>query len=159
MEETGARRGTDPAMIVRPETPADHWATRGVVAAAFGDEPVAELLDGMRESSAWRDLSFVAEQDGEVVGHVCYTRGWVDAPQRLVEVLVLSPLSVRPDLQRTGVGARLVEESLTGLVGRDEPWCSLRGRPTTTRGSGSSRAGRSASLRPPCGSRRACSRC
>lgn len=29
----------------------------------------------------------------------------LDAPQRLVEVLVLSPLSVRSDLQRQGIGS------------------------------------------------------
>ena len=41
-------------LVVRAETARDVDATREVVAAAFGDEPVAELLDGLRTSSAWR---------------------------------------------------------------------------------------------------------
>jgi putative acetyltransferase len=115
---------------VRPETVADHAATRDVVAAAFGDEPVAELLDGLRRSGAWRDLSFVAEQEGRVVGHVSFTRGWLDAPTRLVEVLVLSPLSVHPAQQGRGVGSALVRRSLALLRGRPEPLVFLEGAPT-----------------------------
>jgi putative acetyltransferase len=100
-----------------------------VVAAAFGEEPVADLLDALRESDAWRDLSFVAEDNGEVVGHVSFTRGWLDASRRLVEVLVLSPLSVRPDRQRNGVGAALVRASLERLEAREEPLVFLEGSP------------------------------
>lgn len=114
---------------VRPETPADLTATHQVVAAAFGDEPVAPLVEAMRASTAWLHLSFVAETDGEVVGHVSFTRGWVDAPRRIVEVLVLSPLSVRPDVQGQGVGSRLVRETLRILESRDEPLVFLEGDP------------------------------
>lgn len=116
-------------MRVRPETAADVPTTREVVAAAFGEEPVADLLDALRESDAWRDLSFVAEENGEVVGHVSFTRGWLDAPRRLVEVLVLSPLSVRRDRQRNGVGAALVRASLQRLEAREEPLVFLEGSP------------------------------
>ena len=116
-------------MRVRPETAADVRTTREVVTAAFGEEPVADLLDALRESDAWRDLSFVAEENGEVVGHVSFTRGWLDASRRLVEVLVLSPLSVRPDRQRNGVGAALVRASLQRLEAREEPLVFLEGSP------------------------------
>lgn len=115
--------------VVRPETPEDRAVSREVVAAAFGDEPVADLLDGLRTSSAWRDLSFVAEHDGKVVGHVSYSRGWLDAPTRLVEVLVLSPLSVHPDAQGRGVGSALVRRTLELLRDRPEPLVFLEGSP------------------------------
>jgi len=117
-------------VIVRAERASDLPETREVVAAAFGDEPVSELLDGLRASSAWRDLSFVAEQDGRVVGHVAFTRGWLDAPQRLVEVLVLSPLSVLPSSQGTGVGSALVRRTLELLQDRPEPLVFLEGSPS-----------------------------
>jgi putative acetyltransferase len=116
-------------LTVRAETPDDLPATREVVAAAFGEEPVADLLDALRVSSAWRDLSFVAEQDGRVVGHVAYSRGWLDAPARLVEVLVLSPLSVHPAVHGRGVGSDLVRRSLGLLEGRPEPLVFLEGSP------------------------------
>lgn len=116
-------------LVVRAETARDVDATREVVEAAFGDEPVAELLDGLRTSSAWRGLSYVAEQDGRVVGHVSYSRGWLDAHRRLVEVLVLSPLSVAPDVQRAGVGSTLVRRTLELLQDRPEPLVFLEGSP------------------------------
>ncbi|HEX2705887.1 MAG TPA: N-acetyltransferase, partial [Candidatus Lustribacter sp.] len=37
---------------------------------------------------------------------------WVDAPRALVEVLVLSPLSVDPGCQRRGIGSALVRHAL-----------------------------------------------
>lgn len=116
-------------MIVRPERPTDVDRVQQVVAAAFGDEPVAPLLAALRTSTAWRALSFVAEVEGDVVGHVSYTRGWLDTPARLVEVLVLSPLSVHPDAQRRGVGRALVTRSLAGLQDRAEPLVFLEGSP------------------------------
>ena len=66
-----------------------------VVARSFGDQHVADLMDGLRASTAWIDgLSFVADLDGEVFGQVLFTRGILDAPRRLVEVLVLSPVGI-----------------------------------------------------------------
>lgn len=116
-------------VTVRPERVEDVDQVTEVVAAAFGDEPVAELLSALRRSSSWRDLSFVAERAGRVVGHVSFTRGWLDAPPRLVEVLVLSPLSVDTAVQRQGVGSALVRRSLEVLQQRPEPIVFLEGDP------------------------------
>jgi putative acetyltransferase len=104
-------------------------ATGAVVAAAFGDEPIEELVEALRASSAWRHLSYVAELDGRVVGHVSFTRGWLDSPSRLVEVLVLSPLSVHPDHQGRGLGSALVRRTLELLRERPEPLVFLEGSP------------------------------
>jgi putative acetyltransferase len=64
------------------------------------------------------------------VGHVSFTRGWLDAPTRLVEVLVLSPLSVHPAQQGGGVGSALVRRSLELVRDRPEPLVFLEGAPT-----------------------------
>lgn len=116
-------------MEIRLETAHDLPAVRRVVSAAFGDEPVADLLDDLRTSTAWRGLSFVAESGGQVVGHVAFTRGWLDAPVGLLEVLVLSPLSVAPVAQGRGVGAELVRRTLELLRDRPEPLVFVEGSP------------------------------
>ena len=116
-------------MIVRPERSADVDAVREVVRAAFGDDSVAALLDELRTSVAWLGLSYVAEDAGEIVGHVSLSRAWVDDPRAVVDVLVLSPLSVRPDQQRKGVGRALVDEALARAAERDEPVVFLEGDP------------------------------
>jgi putative acetyltransferase len=125
-----ARRTIVPQVTptIRPERDEDVARVREVVVAAFGDESLGALLDDLRASSAWRGLSFVAQLDG-VVGHVSFTRGWVDAPRRLVDVLVLSPLSVHPDHQGQGVGTALVTRALRLLEGRPEPLVFLEGSP------------------------------
>jgi putative acetyltransferase len=114
---------------VRAETDDDVEVVRRIVARAYGGEKVPELLDGLRDSGAWLDLCFVAEEKDEVVAAVCYTRGWLDAPTKLVEVLLLSPLAVLPDRQRTGIGSHLVKETLHKLEERDEPLVFLEGDP------------------------------
>lgn len=117
-------------MEIRRERPDDADAVRALVAEAFGDDLVARLKDGLVASAAGRDgLSFVAELEGEVVAHVLYTRSLLDAPRRLVDVLVLSPVSVRPDHQNQGVGSLLVRDTLRSLQDSEFPLVFLEGAP------------------------------
>jgi putative acetyltransferase len=83
---------------LRTEQPGDIAAVRDVHLSAFGAEGpvVAGLVDDLRATGC---LSLVAEVEGEPVGHVMFTRSLLDAPRRLVDVQVLSPLAVRPDHQ------------------------------------------------------------
>ena len=102
---------------------------RALEIAAFGDDDsIGTLLDLLHSSWSWEDgLSFVAEQDGgdgraDVFAHVLFTRAIVDAPERLVDVLVLSPVGVRPDLHGRGIGTQLIAETLRLLAAtRPEP--------------------------------------
>lgn len=111
---------------------ADEWAAaRQVCIDAFDDPGIPVLLDMQRSSWSWNDdLAFVAERDGEVVAMVLFTPAFVDAPDRVVDVLVLSPVGVRPDLQRTGIGSQLITEALQHLHHRPEPLVFLEGIPS-----------------------------
>jgi putative acetyltransferase len=107
-------------------------AMREVSVGAFGgDEQIGRLLDALHDSWAWDDeLSFVAERGDDIVGQVLYTHAVLDAPRRLQDVLVLSPIGVQPDLQRQGIGGQLITSSMAVLAGRDEPLVFLEGHPT-----------------------------
>lgn len=111
--------------------PSEFDEMRSLSIAAFGgDEHIGTLLDGLRASWAWEDeLAFVAVQGDELVGQVVYTKAFVDDPERLVDVLVLSPVGVRPDLQQQGIGGQLITESLAALAGRSEQLVFLEGSP------------------------------
>ncbi len=102
-----------------------------MVQAAFAAQPIVpDLVEALRASTGWRpSLSLVAQEHGTVVGHVLATRGWLDAPDRLVEVLVLSPLSVKPERQGQGIGSRLVRELLATAASGTEPAIFLEGSP------------------------------
>lgn len=134
---------------LRPEQPRDADAIRDVVAGAFGLPVIGELVDRLRASPDWvNGLSFVAERDGRVIGHVLFTRSLLDAPLRLVDVLVLSPVSVMPAEQGRGIGSMLVEHGLEAVSGRQEPLVFLEGSPTYYARFGFEAAGRLGFRRP-----------
>ena len=119
-------------MDLREELPGDRDSVRSIHQRAFGDDGpvVAGLVDTLRETITPADgLSLVAEDDGQVVGHVMFTRSLLDAPRRLVGVQVLSPLGVRPEYQERGIGAALVRHGLQALAGQTAPLVFLEGDP------------------------------
>ena len=119
-------------MRTRAALPDDDAAIDAVVGAAFGEEgPVIVGLLGLLAAAGHRRASLVAEQDGALVGHVQLSRSWVDARERLVEVLVLSPLSVLPEAQGRGVGTAPGPPVVLqpGAAGLDAPAVFLEGSP------------------------------
>ncbi|MFI5912965.1 GNAT family N-acetyltransferase [Dactylosporangium sp. NPDC051541] len=118
-------------MEIRAVRPADVPAAEEVIAAAFGEPPdgrVVRMVRALQTGGAAR-ASLVAVVDGDLVGHVGLSRAWVDARRELVEVLVLSPLSVRPDRQGRGVGTALVAAALEAAEGTGAPAVFLEGSP------------------------------
>jgi putative acetyltransferase len=113
---------------VRPEQPADRESVRRVIEAAFGDrgEQVASIWDSLGRH---RRTGLVVEQGGRLLGHVGLSRAWVDARRALVEVWVLSPLSVLPERQGQGIGTALVAAAVEAARGSGVPVLFLEGSP------------------------------
>ncbi len=120
------------SVTIRTEQQGDEAAIRAVVEAAFGGPHVAELVDALRMSPGWvPELSFVAVSGDDVVGQVLFTRCRLDAPERLVDVLTLSPLAVHPDHQGQGLASRLIRHGLATAAERGiEPLVFLEGDPS-----------------------------
>lgn len=126
----GAMHDLLDGLLIRPERPDDAAAVADVVTRAFDDASVAELVSRLRDSPDWiPELSLVAELDGRPVGHIAFTHSLLDAPRRLVDVLVLSPVSVAPDLQGRGIGSALIRHGLELLASCPEPLVFLEGAP------------------------------
>ena len=117
------------SVIVRFERRADAEAIRDVTEAAFADTPHAdgsepEIPERLREAGGLR-LSLVAEEAGEIVGHVAFSPASVGGE---TDWLALGPVSVRPGRQREGIGSRLIESGLE-QVRRGARGCVLLGDP------------------------------
>jgi putative acetyltransferase len=114
-------------VIVRPEAPADYDTIAAVVGGAFADEPiVVDVVTAIRASAEYRPaFSLVAEENGEIVGHVMLSGLPIDGRQ----ALQLSPLAVRPDRQRHGIGSALVEAALAAAGDAGERLVCVEGDP------------------------------
>lgn len=97
----------------RFSNPDDLPALEGLYRAAFAEEDLVPLLHQLLNHGD-DVLSLVALSDGEVVGHVAFTRCEVEpggAPAAL-----LGPLCAAPSRQKQGIGGRLVREGLERIA-------------------------------------------
>ena len=118
-------------MIIRSESPADVSAIRLVTDAAFLDvehssRTEAAIVDALRHAGALT-LSLVAEQDGRIIGHAGFSPVQIGGHD--THWFGLGPVSVLPDLQRSGVGTALIEEGLRQLRRRGAEGCVVLGDP------------------------------
>jgi putative acetyltransferase len=116
------------SVVIRQERPEDEAAVAEVIGAAFGDAAVAEFAARIRASPGYvPELSFVAEEDDEIVGHTMLSEvRLADGDRR---VLNLTPMSVRPDRQRQGIGSALVRAAVAAADARGEPLVLVEGVP------------------------------
>lgn len=118
-------------MIIRTETSQDINAIGQLTLAAFmgkfSDDPNEHLIiEELRKAGALF-LSLVAEMDGKVVGHVAFSgvtinsedKGWYG----------LGPISVLPELQKQGIGSKLIQEGLSMIREKGAKGCVLEGSP------------------------------
>ncbi|QAA32206.1 GNAT family N-acetyltransferase [Clostridium manihotivorum] len=68
------------------------------------------MVNELRKRDGIKELSLVAEVDGQVVGHIICSNAVVEIPDgRKLQVLDFGPISVLPQLQRQGVGKTLIQ--------------------------------------------------
>jgi putative acetyltransferase len=118
-------------VVIRPERDADHRVVADVVGAAFVGHPdeVASFVERLRASEQFvPELALVAEDSSGVVAHVMLTWVGVEGGSR-TRILNLTPMSVRPDRQRVGVGTRLIWDALGRAEEAGEPAVMVEGIP------------------------------
>jgi putative acetyltransferase len=119
------------SILIRPECEGDHDAIAEVVRGAFFRHPdeVTALVDRIRASEhVVPELSLVAEDPCGIVAHVMLS--WVGVVGGShPRILNLSPMSVRPDRQRLGIGSLLIRNALGRAEAAGEPAVMVEGIP------------------------------
>lgn len=118
-------------VAVRAGVPTDRPAVRALVEEAFGT-PEGRVINSAVSALDARGLSqafVVAELGDSVVGVAGLSRAWVDTRQSLVEVLLLSPLAVRPSFRGRGVGEALLKACCVHGDRVEAPMIVLEGDP------------------------------
>ncbi|WP_310618588.1 GNAT family N-acetyltransferase [Flexibacterium corallicola] len=105
-------------MIIRVEHPKDHTEIRDLVYEAFEDNPhrepgtpptEPEILEQLRSHKALT-LSLVAEQDGQIIGHVAFSPVTINGQD--LDWFGLGPVAVAYLHRTKGVGAKLIRKGL-----------------------------------------------
>ena len=97
---------------VRSETEADIQAIHRINELAFEQPAEAKLVDSLREVAS-PFISLVAVDHDRVVGHICFTPVTVERSDGTIETIAgLAPMAVTPELQKRGVGSRLITAGL-----------------------------------------------
>lgn len=106
-------------LIIRNETENDYRTVEKITRDAFWDVNVpgccehylAHVLRGHEDFI--RELDFVAELDGQIMGNIMYTKSaLIDENCAEKEILTFGPVSIAPEFQRMGYGKSLIEYSL-----------------------------------------------
>ncbi|WP_158812931.1 GNAT family N-acetyltransferase [Methylocapsa sp. S129] len=118
-------------MMIRQEREEDFAAIGRIVAEAFehlsySNQREQFLVDALRSAGALT-VALVADDDGEIVGHIAFSPVWIDG--RFQDWYGLGPVAVRPDRQGAGVGQALVRAGLARLVNLHAGGCIVLGAP------------------------------
>ena len=104
----------------------DAVAIRRVETAAFGRPDEAGMVEAARAEGAAL-VELVAQADGEIVGHILFSRMSVSPPRFLAG---LAPVAVAPDRQGRGIGDALCRAGIEAVRALGAEAVVVLGHPT-----------------------------
>jgi len=120
----------DGNVIIPCENDEERSAVRSVNLAAFGQDDEADLVDRLQhEGVILLSLVALTVTERQIVGHILFSRMWIETANRPVPAVALAPMAVLPGHQRQGVGGRLIRSGLDWLRDRGEHIVIVLGHP------------------------------
>lgn len=115
-------------ILIRAAEQEDFLNIAAVNRAAFGRGDEAELVDRLRRDGE-DVIELVALERGEISGHIMFSRLPVVSPDKTLDTAALAPMAVRPDRQKRGIGAALVNAGIEACRDRHIPAIVVLGHP------------------------------
>jgi putative acetyltransferase len=115
-------------LSIRAATPRDRDAIRKVEERAFGQPAEAGLVDAL-VAAGDEVVELVAEDEGQIVGHVLFSRVFVKDGGKDFAAVALAPLAVEPSFHRSGIGGALIREGHVRLKAAGEALSVVLGDP------------------------------
>ncbi|MBR8829115.1 MAG: N-acetyltransferase [Gomphosphaeria aponina SAG 52.96 = DSM 107014] len=103
-------------LIIKETLPTDLEKILAVETLAFNRCDEADLVKKLlHDQTAKPFLSLLAMRENEAIGHLLFTKAYLENSKDLVSIALLAPLAVIPNYQKQGVGSLLVKEGLKRL--------------------------------------------
>ncbi len=115
-------------VVIREAVPGDVAGIFEVHGAAFPTADEARLTVAL-EADGDVLLSLAADRDGEIVGHVLFSRMDVIADGKKVQAAALAPVAVAPAFQNLGIGSALIDQGLSLLEEQGVAYVFVLGEP------------------------------
>lgn len=94
----------------------DHTDIFKVEEQAFGYDKEANLTDALLHDQTGRPIiSLLAFHNTKAIGHILFTRAYIDEKINQPLLHILAPLAVKPAFQKQGIGGLLIQEGLKRL--------------------------------------------
>jgi len=115
-------------ITIRKEQRGDEEQIRLVNTCAFGQPAEADVVDTLRKACP-EGVSLVAVCEDKIVGHILFTPAVIEAKEKEIGGMGLAPMSVQPEFQRQGIGAKLVQAGLDEMRKAQQPFVIVLGHP------------------------------
>ena len=100
-------------LVIRSEEKEDYGQIALIHIRAFGHDLEANVIENVRKEKNYdKDLSLVAEMNGNIVGHVLFSRVSIENSYESYQALILAPLAVDSQYRGVGIGSKLVQTGI-----------------------------------------------
>lgn len=65
-----------------------------------------------KDESFIHELAYVIESDDLIIGHINYSKGYLEYDSQKIDAVVLGPIAIDKDYQNQGLGSKLIECTL-----------------------------------------------
>ena len=105
-------------MRIRLENENDYFEVEKLVRNSFWNvyRPGAfehYIVHELRQDESFvNNLAYIIEDNNQIIGHINYSKGFIEYENEKIDAVILGPIAVHRDYQNQGLGSELIEHTL-----------------------------------------------